>query len=112
MPKASDPPIDPVPPPHAPCAICAAPVHAEPRYPRKLCRDCARRAVDASGRALAFRNESISGGFVATYADTGEPYPGEHACWIDGIACEAREHYWGGIVVQRCAMPAPDSDPA
>ena len=107
MPTASDPP-----PPHAPCAICAAPVHAEARSPRKVCRDCARRAVDASGRALAFRNESISGGFVATYADTGAPYPGEHACWIDGIACEAKEHYWGGIVVQRLGTSALGTDPA
>jgi hypothetical protein len=63
--------------------------------------DLYRRGCDAAGRPLAFRNESVSGGFVATYADTGEPYPDEHACWIDGIACRAGEHYWGGIVVQR-----------
>ena len=100
------------PPPPSTCAICAAPVHPEPRYPRKVCGDCAKRAVDAAGRALVFRNESVSGGFVATYADTGEPYPGEHACWIDGIACAAGEHYWGGIVVQRRTAPAPGDVPA
>lgn len=92
---------DPPPAPHLPCAICAAPVHAEARYPRKVCRACASRACDAAGRPLAFRGESVSGGFVATYADTGEPYPGEHECWIDGIACRAGEHYWGDIVIQR-----------
>ena len=92
-----------VPTPHAPCAICAAPVHAEARYPLKVCRGCASRATDDAGRALAFRNESLSGGFVATYADDGTPYPGEHACRIDGIACFAKEHYWGGIVVVRVA---------
>ena len=90
-----------VPPPHRPCPICAAPVHAEARYPWKVCIACAKRAVDQTGRPLAFVNESLSGGFVARYADTGDPYPGEHACWIDGIACHADEHYWGGIVVQR-----------
>ena len=64
-----------VPPPHRPCPICAAPVHAEARYPGKVCIACAKRTVDETGRPLAFANESLSGGFVASYADTGDPYP-------------------------------------
>ena len=31
-------PFDPTPLPHAPCAICAATLHAEARYPQKVCR--------------------------------------------------------------------------
>ena len=103
-------PFDPTPLPHAPCAICAATLHAEARYPQKVCRGCEARASDESGRRLVFTNVSISGGFVARYADTGEPYPGEHACWIDGIACHANEHYHGGIVVQRRDRPMPRID--
>ena len=95
------------PPPPVSCAICAAPTHAETRYPRKVCRACVARASDSDGRLLSFANESVSGGFVPTYTDTGERYAGGHACWIDGIACHADEQYFGGIVVQRRELPVP-----
>lgn len=70
-----------------------------PRYPRAVCPDCAARAASADGRRLTFGNVSLSGGFAAVYADSGEPYPG-HECFIDGVRCHADEARFGGIVVE------------
>ena len=81
------------------CPICAASLEPQPRYPRHVCRTCASRARSADGRPLAFANEGFDGGYVASYADTGEPYD-SHDCWIDGIACRADEARFGGIVIE------------
>jgi hypothetical protein len=81
------------------CPICSAPVYHFERYPRQVCGDCYSRACDAGGRPLLFGNASISGGFVAVYADTGENY-GKHQCFIDGIECRADEFRFGGIVIE------------
>jgi hypothetical protein len=45
---------------------------------------------------------SLSGGYAARYADTGEPYS-SHACYIDGLPCWADEARFGGIVIERIA---------
>jgi len=82
-----------------PCPICSSQVPASERYPRYVCRDCAARAKSKDRRALSFFNESLSGGFAAQYADTGEPYP-SHECYVDGILCFADEARFGGIVIQ------------
>ena len=82
-----------------PCPICKAPQPEDLRYPNHLCEACVRRAVDERGRALAFGNTSLAGGFVATYVDTGAVHEG-HRCWVDGVACWADEARFGGVVVQ------------
>jgi hypothetical protein len=82
-----------------PCPICSAPVHHFERYPDQVCGDCFSRAGDRSGRPLLFGNVSLSGGFVAIYADTLENY-GSHVCYIDGIKCRADEFRFGGIVIE------------
>jgi hypothetical protein len=81
------------------CPICSAEVNHFERYPRQVCGDCASRAVDENGRPLLFGNASLSGGFVAIYADTLENY-GSHTCYIDGIKCYADEFRFGGIVIE------------
>jgi hypothetical protein len=81
------------------CPICHTPIHPSERYPRYLCEQCAARATSKDGRLLKFFNESISGGFLAQYADTGKSYA-SHECYVDGIPCHADEHYSGGIVIQ------------
>ncbi|HET9905633.1 MAG TPA: hypothetical protein VFQ23_03310 [Anaerolineales bacterium] len=81
------------------CPICRTSVYFSPRYPRHLCVDCASRAKSKDGRLLKFMNESMSGGYIAQYADTGESYP-SHECYVDGVECYADEDYWGGIVIQ------------
>lgn len=81
------------------CPICGDALEPMLRYPRYVCEPCAARAADPNGRALAFGNVGLSGGFVACYIDTGEPYD-SHACWIDRIPCHADEHRFGGIVIE------------
>ena len=81
------------------CPICAASLEPQSRYPRYVCQACARRARSADGRPLTFANEGFDGGYVATFADTGEPY-NSHECWIDGVACHVDEARFGGIVIE------------
>lgn len=81
------------------CPICHASLDPVPRYPHYVCANCAGKTVAANGRRLQFSNVDMSGGFAASYADTGESYA-SHACWIDGIPCHADEAYLGGIVVE------------
>ena len=81
------------------CRICAASLEPHSHYPRYVCQACASRACSADGRPLTFANGGFDGGYVATYADTGEPY-NSHDCWIDGIACRADEARFGGIVIE------------
>lgn len=81
------------------CPICLAEVAWYPRYPQYVCRSCFDKAADDAGRPLKFFNESLSGGFLAFYADTNEKRE-SHICYIDGVKCWADEHYFGGIVIQ------------
>ena len=80
------------------CPICFNSVQPSERYPNYVCRDCAKLARSLDGRELVFFNVSISGGFAAQYADTGEEY-NTHVCYINGIKCHADEHHFGGIVI-------------
>ncbi len=81
------------------CPICSAQQPVVPRYPHYLCRGCVASAKDESGRHLEFFNEGLSGGFVAKYADSGEPR-NSHVCFVNGVQCWADEARFGGIVVQ------------
>ena len=81
------------------CPICQTEIPPVPRYPAYVCEHCATRATSPDGRPLAFGNESLWGGYLARFADTGEPYD-SHECYIDGIPCRADEARFGGIVIQ------------
>jgi hypothetical protein len=83
---------------HHPCPICETSVPTNPRYPTAVCPTCVERATDEHGRPLRFYNRSMSGGFQAVCADTGEEHAG-HECWIDGVQCWVGEAHLGGIVV-------------
>jgi hypothetical protein len=87
------------------CPICGAGLAQDQRYPSKLCRKCVNEATDERGRKLEFSNVDATGGFVAVYAETGEPYP-DHVCYVRGIQCCADEAHLGGIVVQPIKSPA------
>jgi hypothetical protein len=85
------------------CPICRAEVNQNPRYPDYLCRDCAQRTTDESGRAVRFQNASpdspnLIEDLTGTYAD-GSPYMSQ-TCFVDGAACYAKEARFGGIVVR------------
>ncbi|OIN88204.1 MAG: hypothetical protein COS37_04195 [Anaerolineae bacterium CG03_land_8_20_14_0_80_58_20] len=81
------------------CSICNKTIQAFQRYPRRVCQECAARAKSKDNRPLAFYNESLSGGYLAQYADDGTKY-NSHECYIDGIRCRADEAHLGGVVVQ------------
>lgn len=81
------------------CPICCRPGEYSPRYRQCVCVECGHRAVDENGRPLSFTNESVSGGFIANYRDTGELREG-HICYVDGVRCWADEAHMGGIVVR------------
>jgi hypothetical protein len=85
------------------CPICHTEVRADPRYPDRLCNECARRAVDGDGRPLKFYNTSLSGGFEAIYADDNAPAAAvtqDHIVFVDGVPCMADEARFGGIVIR------------
>jgi hypothetical protein len=85
------------------CPVCGMEQPLVPAYPGYLCRDCVSRAATADGRALAFYNTSLAGGFVAKYADTDELAVQEtvtHVVFVDGIRCWADAGRFGGIVLQ------------
>ena len=81
------------------CPICLVEVQKRARYPNYLCASCASRARDAQGRRLVFYNETLTGGFLAFYADTNEKYD-SHICYVDDVKCRADEDYYGGIVIK------------
>ena len=84
------------------CPICATEVPSEPRYPNKLCDRCSALARDEQGRQVRFRNETLlASGFLAEVDDHGVWRPRDDGkCRVDGRACIAGEHRFGGIVVQ------------
>ncbi|WP_194775029.1 hypothetical protein [Pararhodonellum marinum] len=83
------------------CPICHKGVAYSERYPNYLCGDCVHKATDWEGRAVVFYNTAISGhGCAGEYRDSGEKYHG-NSCYVEGIACEAREARFGGIVMER-----------
>ena len=45
-----------------------------------------------------FTNLSVSGGFIASYRDTGE-IRNSHICYVDGHRCWADEAHMGGPIV-------------
>ena len=84
------------------CPICGA---AEPkweRYPNMVCVPCAAQARDEQGRRMRFSNETpLAAGLIAEVEDNGvwrRVDTGE--CVVKGRRCLAREHRFGGIVVQ------------
>lgn len=83
------------------CPICKTTVTPSSRYPKYVCNDCYERASNITGRKLAFYNVSISGGYIAYYADSDnkEEYK-SYDCYIDGIKCRADEARFGGIVIE------------
>jgi len=81
------------------CPICGVSVVPMARYPHYVCATCAAKAVAPDGQSLRFFNLSLSSGFGAEYADTGEPYDNS-ICFIDGLKCFAAEARFGGSVIR------------
>lgn len=89
-----------------PCPICGVPEPTWERYPNMICNACAALARDERGRPMRFRNETmLASGFIAEVDENGIWRRVDNAmydttCWVKGRRCIAREHRFGGIVVQ------------
>jgi hypothetical protein len=81
------------------CPVCGAEKRENKRYPRYLCRACAAKVEDESGRRLEITNANSEDGIRVAYADTGEERISRE-CFVQGIRCWAREAHMGGVVVQ------------
>ncbi|MFP4341650.1 MAG: hypothetical protein ACLFQO_14480 [Cyclobacteriaceae bacterium] len=81
------------------CPICSKELKVIRRYPKYVCPECKYKATDKDGHELSFSNVDFTGGFTASYTDTGEKY-NSHTCYIDGIECYADEARFGGVVIQ------------
>ena len=87
------------------CPACGTPLKAFLRYPWHLCKDCRNRAVDGAGRALAFGNEGLSGGFMFRYAEDGADDDGWIPCRAVIALVDLRPVYitearFGGVVAE------------
>ena len=90
----------------SPRPICGTPIRAWERYPNALCMACVALARDEQGRPMRFGNETmLAAGFVAEVEVEGvwqrvEDAETSATCWVESRRCLAREHRFGGIVVQ------------
>ena len=50
----------------------------------------------------------MSGGFKAVVDETQEEGE-DHICYIEGVKCWADEARFGGIVIEPCSRPEPDT---
>jgi hypothetical protein len=86
--------------PTQPCPICGTAQRAFPRYPRYVCDACTARAVDDRGRPVqAYNTHAMGYGVQLLVTGTDEKLD-TTTLFIDGVACEAREARFGGIVIQ------------
>lgn len=83
-----------------PCPICGTLQRAVPRYPRYVCAACTARAVDEEGRPVQAYNTHVMGYGVQVLVTGTNEKLGTNTLFIGGIACEAREARFGGIVIQ------------
>jgi hypothetical protein len=84
------------------CPICTGPGRGAPRYPAALCEPCAGSVRDRDGGTVEMFNEGLSGGLEIRTA-TGvltSPNAEKLPLYVKGIECRAREHRFGGVVVQ------------
>src|SRR5262245_56260089 len=85
------------------CPICHASIAVRERYPRMICAACMACAVDREGRRVRLSNNGLLGhGLVLEAGATrlldreAEEYP----IFVNGVECRAREHRFGGVVVE------------
>ena len=84
------------------CPICAGPGRESTRYPAALCERCQTFVRDRAGQSVEMFNEGLSGGLeirTATATLT-SPEAEKLPLFVKGVECRAREHRFGGVVVQ------------
>jgi hypothetical protein len=81
------------------CPVCKRQVKPTERYPRSVCSACVERATDENGDSVEFLQSGTLGLLAARYVESGQPYI-SYDCWIDGVACSAEVHPFGGIIIE------------
>ena len=71
------------------CPLCAGQVREDRRYPRYVCRECLKGGVLVDGTGVSLQQMGRTVLEVSSIK-----------CTVNGIACEAREAHFGGVVVQ------------
>ena len=83
------------------CPPCNIELSYLPRYSNLLCGDCASKAIDDANNPVAFYNESLTGGIIATHSTAeGEKTNGNMKCLVDGRECRGIELRFGVTAVQ------------
>ena len=84
------------------CPTCGGVGRKSTRYPAALCEVCQAAVSDSSGKSVQLFNEGFSGGLqIVTHAHTLVGSDAENLpLFVNGIECRAREHRFGGVVVQ------------
>ena len=87
-------------------------VQSSQRYPHHLCRACAMLISDANGRPITVRTISQSmAGAYGEYDDGSctdlEATRSGVIVYCNGVRCQAREAYFGGIVIEPVALVRP-----
>lgn len=83
------------------CPICSGPGRGSARYPGALCETCQESVVDINGHRVELYNQDMSGGLlIKTWQDEAVVNPEEMPLFCKEVECRAREHRFGGVVVQ------------
>ena len=84
------------------CPICEGSGRGSTRYPAALCERCEARVRDRAGHPVEMFNEGLSGGLEirTAMATVSSPDAEKLPLFVDGVECRAREHRFGGVVVQ------------
>jgi hypothetical protein len=84
------------------CPICAGPGRGSTRYPAALCESCQASVLDENGNPVQLFNEGFSGGLEISMSNERlrSPEAEDLPLYANGIECRAREHRFGGVVVQ------------
>jgi hypothetical protein len=84
------------------CPICAGPGRRSTRYPAALCEPCQASVVDQDGNSVQLFNEGFSGGLEIKTANDRLKSPNAEnlPLYANRVECRAREHWFGGVVVQ------------
>lgn len=82
------------------CPICQTQLPFIKSHPNFVCRACAAKVTDVTGRRLIISNKELHGGYLARYEDSGDSYDNQ-VCYIEGIKCTAQEVRMGGIAIEK-----------
>jgi len=84
------------------CPTCGGAGRNSERYPGAVCESCELAVIDKTGTPVKLHNESMSGGLMIVAGSRelkGGIAEGE-ALYIRGVECRAKEHRFGGVVIQ------------